>query len=410
MKENQNIEWKEIWKDEYLKWICAFANSNGGLLYIGVNDKGKVTGVEDPEGLVYKVPHKVRDFLGITVEARVKTKKSKNYVVIKVEKNEFPISYKGKYFLRSGSNTFEAVGIELDRLILKKIGRRFEEMEERSSSLYDLDNKAIEAFKELSLESGRLPEENINIGTEMLLKNLRLIKRNSISKAGLLIFGKDPEFWVNGSYIKIALFAPNNIDIIEEDEIHGSILFQTESALNLIYEKYIPLLEKYEGLKNVRQALIPKTVMREIILNAVQHRAYDSQNPIQVGIYRNKITIANQGELNESLSTEEIYNPHPALPHNPNIARTFYYAGFSSSWGLGMEKIKRDCTKRSLPLPKCRLTKTGIIVRCNPKKEFLHSLRRELVRKSKEELLAELASDPTITEEDIKRILEKRNN
>jgi len=68
MQESQNIEWKEIWKDEYLKWICGFANASGGKIIIGKNDKGKIVGLKNSKKLLEDIPNKVKDILGILVE------------------------------------------------------------------------------------------------------------------------------------------------------------------------------------------------------------------------------------------------------------------------------------------------------------------------------------------------------
>ena len=68
MPESQNIEYKLLWKDEYLKWICEFANSQGGKLYIGVDDNGEVCGVADSKRLMEEIPNKVRDVLGLVVD------------------------------------------------------------------------------------------------------------------------------------------------------------------------------------------------------------------------------------------------------------------------------------------------------------------------------------------------------
>ena len=67
MKEHQHIEWKESWRDEYLKWICGFANAEGGVLVIGRNDRGEVVGLKDAPKLLEDLPNKVRDVLGIMV-------------------------------------------------------------------------------------------------------------------------------------------------------------------------------------------------------------------------------------------------------------------------------------------------------------------------------------------------------
>ena len=71
MNENQNTEWKESWRDEYLKWICGFANATGGKIYIGMNDNGKVVGVADADKLLEDIPNKVRDVLGIIVDVNL---------------------------------------------------------------------------------------------------------------------------------------------------------------------------------------------------------------------------------------------------------------------------------------------------------------------------------------------------
>lgn len=68
MKEHQHTEWKASWRDEYLKWICGFANADGGVLVLGRNDQGKAVGVENAARLLVDIPNKVRDILGIMVE------------------------------------------------------------------------------------------------------------------------------------------------------------------------------------------------------------------------------------------------------------------------------------------------------------------------------------------------------
>jgi len=68
MSEDQNIEFKESWRDEYLKWICGFANAQGGKIYIGKDDDGKVIGLKDGEKLMEDIPNKVKDILGIMVD------------------------------------------------------------------------------------------------------------------------------------------------------------------------------------------------------------------------------------------------------------------------------------------------------------------------------------------------------
>lgn len=71
MQESQHIEFKRQWRDECLKWICAFANSDGGILMLGYNDQGDAVGINDAEKLLEDIPNKVRDVLGIMVEVNL---------------------------------------------------------------------------------------------------------------------------------------------------------------------------------------------------------------------------------------------------------------------------------------------------------------------------------------------------
>lgn len=82
MAENQNTEWKESWRDEYLKWICGFANAQGGKIFIGTRDDGTVVGVFDSKKLLEDIPNKVRDILGIIVDVNLFTEEKKDYIEI----------------------------------------------------------------------------------------------------------------------------------------------------------------------------------------------------------------------------------------------------------------------------------------------------------------------------------------
>lgn len=110
MKENQYIEWKQNWRDEYLKWICGFANAQGGALEIGKNDRGAVVGVANAAKLLEDIPNKVRDILGIMVEVNLHAEQGRDWLEIVVEPYPSPISYKGEYHYRSGSTKQELKG------------------------------------------------------------------------------------------------------------------------------------------------------------------------------------------------------------------------------------------------------------------------------------------------------------
>ena len=103
MPENQNIEYKESWRDEYLKWICGFANAQGGIIFIGKNDKGKVVGLKDSKKQMTEIPNKIQATMGIVADVNLLEEKALEYISIRVTPSSFPVSYHGEYHYRSGS-------------------------------------------------------------------------------------------------------------------------------------------------------------------------------------------------------------------------------------------------------------------------------------------------------------------
>lgn len=97
MDENQNIEYKAIWKDEYYKWICGFANANGGRIFLGVDDDPphKPVGLDKADKLMEDLPNKVRDVLGIMVDVNLHHECDKAYIEMVVEPYPYPVNYKG---------------------------------------------------------------------------------------------------------------------------------------------------------------------------------------------------------------------------------------------------------------------------------------------------------------------------
>ena len=122
MPEQQNIEWKESWRDEYLKWICGFANAQGGKIYIGCNDNGEVVGVVNSKKLLEDIPNKIVQQLGIVVDVNLQTKDGKDYIEIDVPPYPVGISYKGVFHYRSGSTKQQLSGPALEAFLLKKRG------------------------------------------------------------------------------------------------------------------------------------------------------------------------------------------------------------------------------------------------------------------------------------------------
>jgi ATP-dependent DNA helicase RecG len=128
MSESQNIEYKSSWHDDYLKWICGFANAQGGRIYIGKDDTGAVIGVEDSKRLMDDIPNKIKNLMGITAEVNLLEEDDKHFIEIVVQPYSVPISLRGRYYYRSGSVKQELTGTSLNEFLLKRAGLTWDEV------------------------------------------------------------------------------------------------------------------------------------------------------------------------------------------------------------------------------------------------------------------------------------------
>ena len=152
MKESQNIEFKQSWHDDYLKWICGFANASGGKLLIGVNDAGEVIGIRNFATLMEDVPSKVRNLMGVTVSVNLSNKDEHFYLEIITPSYATPISLRGRYYFRSGSTNTELTGNALNEFLMRKFRQTWDDVTEESFSTDQLNLQTIEDFKNLAID------------------------------------------------------------------------------------------------------------------------------------------------------------------------------------------------------------------------------------------------------------------
>lgn len=351
--ENQNTEWKLTWKDEYLKWICGFANAQGGAIYIGCDNNGKIVGVPNARKLLEDIPNKVRDVLGILADVDLlRTEEGAEYLRINVQPSLYPVSCKGEYHYRSGSTRQQLQGGALTQFLLQRMGSSFywDAAPVADVSLDELDPAAFAAFRKGAVQSGRMTEESARVGNEEILKGLGLIRNGVLTRAAVLLFHPAPERWFTGAYAKIAFF-PNDADIAYMDEIHGSLFVQAERIIDILYLKYLKAAVSYSGINRVETYPFPRAAVREAILNALVHTCYAAGIPMQIRVYEDKLYISNSTLAMEGWTLEKYLQEHRSEPYNPSLAAAFFRAGLVESWGRGIEKICKVCRDAQVPPP-----------------------------------------------------------
>ena len=351
MAENQNIEYKESWRDEYLKWICGFANANGGKISVGKNEAGEVVGLKDSKKLLEDIPNKTKDILGILVDVDLHQTEKGDFIEISVEAYPYPVNYKGQYHYRSGSTKQELKGAALDKFLLQRKGKRWDAVPVPNVSINDLKKETFDFFRKKAFKAQRIEEDVLTDSNALLIDNLQLIENGYLKRAAMLLFHPNPDKFVTGAYIKIGYFETDD-DLKFQDEVHGNLFEQIEKTIDLLFSKYIKSSISYEGLNRVEKYEYPKDAIREALLNAVSHKDYSGGVPIQISVYHDKIIFWNEGQLPENWTIEKLLTKHPSKPYNPDIANALFRSGYIESWGRGTLKMINECIQFGIPKPK----------------------------------------------------------
>ena len=360
MPEQQNIEYKQSWHDDYLTGVCGFANAQGGVIFIGKDDNGNVVGIDDYKRLMDDIPNKIRNAIGIMVEVNLHEETGKYFIEIVTHPYSVPISLLGRYYYRSGSTKQELTGASLNEFLLKKSGKTWDDVVEPRASFDDIDEKTVNTFLKASENAGRLPE-NEGLALPELFEKLRLTENGHLKRAALILFGKDPGKFYPNTFVKIGRFEKDDTDIKFQETEEGNIIRLLQAVLNQLNHKFLIRTIEFEGMHRIEKGEYPVAAIREMLLNALVHRNYMGA-PIQIRVYDDKISIWNEGMLPDGLTLEALKRSHSSRPRNPIIADVCFRGGYIDAWGRGTIKIIDTCKEADLPEPEMKELDGGFII------------------------------------------------
>lgn len=349
MSEQQNIEYKKSWHDDYLKWICGFANAIGGIIYIGKNDKGNVVHLSDYAKLMEDIPNKIRNTMGIICDVQLESEQGKKYISIKVNPYSVAVSLRGRYYYRTGSTKMELTGVELNEFLLKKAGKTWDDVVEEGATIDDIDKESIDKFIKAGREKGRLPETK-GLSSLLILEKLQLVENGKLKRAAIILFGKNPNAFYPNVQVKIGRFGKDSTDLKFHEVVEGNLVQMLEEVQIQLNYKFLTRPVDFVGLQRVEKDEYPVQALREMLLNALVHRVYMGAD-IQMRVYDDRLSIWNEGGLPLGLTIEDLKGEHSSRPRNPKIAKACFMAGYIDTWGRGTLKIYNSCKEHGLPEP-----------------------------------------------------------
>ncbi len=351
MKENQNLEFKESWRDEYLRYVSGFANSQGGSLLIGVDDNGVVVGVENAKKLLENLPNKIVSTTGVIPEVSLLEENGKEYIRISIGPSNTPVTFNGRLYMRSGSTLQEMDGMAAQNFLLNKMGISWDAQIVDVSGIKDIDAAAVSYFVAEGISKGRLAKSVEKDSIEKILGNLKLMADDGrMTMAALLLFGKDPQKYCLNARFKIGRFGNDAGDLITQDLIDGNLIQMAGKVMDVLSAKYLVRPIHYEGMQRVEPLEIPEKGLREILYNSIIHKSYDGPDN-QLKVYDDRISLWNYGKMPEGTTISDMFREHRSIPRNKLIANAFYFAGFVEAWGRGFEIIENAFKDAELEIP-----------------------------------------------------------
>ena len=327
MKESRELELKSTITNTFLKTVSAFSNYNTGKIIFGVDDNGKIIGLENIEELCLDLENKINDNISPKPDFKfIKDTKKKIITLIVEEGFNKPYLYKGKAYKRNDTSTVEVDRIELNRLTLLGLNQYYEELKARKQNL---------EFKVLTKEL----EEKLSLKdvSKDVLKTLNLYDDKFGYNNAAELFADSNTF----SGIDIVKFGKNIDEILDRNLFANiSIILQYQKTLEVFnrYYKYEQIL----GSERIEKELIPEKAFRETITNALIHRTWDVNSNIRISMYEDKIEVSSPGGLPSGISEKEYLNGQIFQLRNPILANIFFRLKYIEMFGTGIRRINES--------------------------------------------------------------------
>ena len=314
--ETENIEFKAQVTDELYKEVIAFANTDGGTIYIGIDNEGKVTELDNVDEVYTRITNGIRDAILPDVTMFVKYTLQENHTIrIKVGEGSYkPYYLKAKglkpsgVFVRQGTSSVPASPEQIRAMIKESDGDNFESMRSMEQELtFDSAKKAFDRYN-VEFAPNKYRVLGITVQSDEMYSNLALIISDQCAHT-----------------TKVAVFA---------DEENTKFRDKTSAT--------------FKGLERIEKVDYPEEALREALLNALVHRDYSFSGSIIINVNDKEIEFISIGGLLPGLSPDDIRSGI-SQPRNKELADIFHRLRLIESYGTGIRKIYNlyaKCTEK----------------------------------------------------------------
>ena len=339
MQESNTVEFKREFTPELNKEVVAFANTDGGKIYIGIEDDGRICGVEDADAVMLACINHIRntirpDPIGM-VRCTVRSMEGKSVVELEVGKGSAsPYYLSGKgirpegVYIRIGSASVPATEAAILKMIRDTDGEKYEDIRSLDQNLTFSESEKY--FSEKGIEFGEAQKKTLGlINRDGLYTNLALLLSDQCTHT-----------------IKVAVF-----DGIEKEtfkdryEFEGSLLRQMTECYAFI-DRYNRTQSTFCGLERIDKRDYPEEALREALMNCIVHREYALSGSTLINIFDDRIEFISLGGLPKGIGYDDIMLGI-SMPRNIKLANIFYRLRLIEAYGTGISKIMRSYSEQA---------------------------------------------------------------
>lgn len=382
---------------ELTEEVCAFANSAGGVLLIGVSDTNDIHGVEIDNGKRSVIqnslneinPYLPTDFYSVDIDG-------KTVWVIDVDTGtQKPYALSGAIFVRQGSNTQKLTSVEQMRDFFQQSNRIY--FDEAPCTNFKIETDIDDDFfTEFRFDAGL----SKTVSREQIINNLRLLlPKGNIKNGGVLFFAKTPEIFIDTAEIRCVAFGGvNKTQIIDDKTFGGPLLKQYHQAMLWLKGK-LSIRYKIEGSGPRKEIWeIPDTAFKESIINALSHRDYSDKGAcITIELFSNRVEISNPGGLTSAIKPDEFGTKSHS--RNPLVFGLFERIDMVEKIGSGISRIYDAMKDAKLPKPEFKTEGIFTVVFHRIVEES--KVQEKAAKTTRDKIVELIKENPSITTKEI---------
>ncbi len=396
---------------ELAETLVAFANADGGTLYVGLNEDGTPSGGLYPEDFEAAVQQAVR-MCHPPVEVRWEQEERDGafvFVGSVPRSHDLHTLEGGVVLIRTGAENRPLQGTRLQQLAATRLAGEYEAEIVDDASRDDFDEKTLERFLERwQVRSGRPLTQPLD---EILQEHGWLHPTGHPTVAGMLLFGKRPQAWIPRSGLTFVRFDGTHLRKLNGEPGYGRRLDVSGTLDHLISHTWDMLQEELRvgavvrGLERREQWLYPPGAIREALVNAVAHRDYRIHGRgIEVRLFADRLEIYSPGALPGFITVDNIVDEH--YSRNPRIVNGLYQWGYIEELGLGVDLMIEEMVNAGHPPPDFQSTEHSftVIFRQKHRRRIARAYSGETMNERQIKALAYLQEHGRITNREYQRL------